>query len=137
MTKKILALAILVMTLFLMGCNNNDGGTGGEGGNQGAHPSGGGGNVEEKTPDGEFFFNAIVTDAGQKGYLMVEVVDSNVAFGPYHVIVGEQTVYIGADGATITREDIKKGDKIQIIFGGQVMQSYPPKIAATKITVLK
>lgn len=146
MSRKIFAIVILVMMLFIMGCEPNDSDNGGsadngstEGGNtdngnaDSVNDSDGNNGVEEKNENGEFFFKAKVTSVSDKSHIEVEIIDSEVAFGTYWVLVGDQTEYVGADSVPIRREDIKVGDTIEIIFGGQVMQSYPPRIAATKI----
>lgn len=56
--------------------------------------------------------------------------------GPFWVITSEETVILGKDGKKIGREDINPGDKLEITWGGQVMMSYPPQIAALKIRVI-
>lgn len=145
MTKKILALGILVMMMFLIGCNsnrnnsnnNNNGdntGTpeGNDNGNQTGDPSTGG-SVEERNENGEYFYMAKVSNIDDKHHIAVEIIDSQIAFGTYWVLVGGQTTFVDEDGTSLTREDIKVGDTIEIIFSGQVMMSYPPQIAAIKI----
>ena len=56
--------------------------------------------------------------------------------GPFWVITSEQTVFLGKGGEKISREDINPGDELEITWGGQVMMSYPPQIAALKIRVI-
>ena len=138
MSKRFLALAVLFMMLFTVGCNggNNNANDGNSDENNGANTENGsdtGNGVEERNADGEFFYRGIVTAVDNKYYIAMEIVDSNVAFGVYHVLVGDQTVFINSDGATISRDQIKVGDTIEVVFSGQVMLSMPPQIAAQKI----
>ena len=110
MKRKILALAIATLTLFLVGCQ----------------PTG--------TPpiEGQFNLKAIVKSTDTTGSLEVEVVESDYAFGVYIVHTSKAT-FIDSDGQTIEASDIKVGDSIEINYGGQVMMSYPPQIVAYKI----
>lgn len=57
------------------------------------------------------------------------------ASGIYWVITGDETPIVNEDGTPA--KPLKAGDKIEIIYGGQVMMSYPPQIVAKKIVVLK
>ncbi len=118
--------------LFSVGCqsdnNNNAGGNNGENNNGSAN-----GGVEERNADGEFFYRGVVTEVDNKYHIAMEIIDSQVAFGIYHVIVSNQTVFLDADGSDINREDVKVGDTIEVVFSGQVMLSMPPQIAAQKI----
>lgn len=137
MSKKIFAIAVLVMMLFLFGCEpgNNTGGADNGDTENGGSTDGGDtkGGVEEKNEEGEFFFRGRVTSVSDPYFIEVEIIDSQVAFGIYWVNVSAETEYIRADSVPINREDIKVGDTIEIIFSGQVMMSYPPRIAAQKI----
>ena len=64
----------------------------------------------------------------------VEVIEGDYgASGPYWVVTGA-TQYFDSTGRTIGRNDIRVGDTVEIRYNGQVMMSYPPKIAATRIT---
>ena len=143
MSKKIFAIAILVMMLFLMGCGkgNGNGGEGSEGGGQsnpGESSSGSTkGGVDEKNENGEYFFKATVTDVSNKKCLVVEVIESKIAFGTYHVLINSSTEFVGSDSVPINISDIKVGDTIEIIFDGKVMNSFPPQISAHKIILVK
>ena len=67
--------------------------------------------------------------------LEVEVIEGEYgASGIYWVIVSPETKYFGADGKGASLADFSVGDKIEIVYGGQVMMSYPPQIVAKKIT---
>ena len=132
MSKRIFALMILVMMLFAMGCEggNNNGGDGYI--NEDGDIVNGNG-IEERNADGEFFFRGVVKSVDNKYYISMEIIDSNVAFGIYHVNVDAGTKYVSAEGNGISRDDIKVGDTIEVVFSGQVMLSMPPQIYAQKI----
>ncbi len=91
-----------------------------------------------KTPeipdDGtEFVLTGIVTAISDR--IEIEVINSDYAFGIYWVLVSESTTLQRADGSAISLSDIKVGDTVEITYGGQVMMSYPPQIAARKVTL--
>ncbi len=137
MSKKIFAVVILVMMLFVIGCepSNNGGGNTNNGGNNQNGGSTDGKGVEEKNENDEFVFKGRVTSVSNPYHIEMEIIDSEIAFGIYWVNVGSQTEYIGSDSVPINREDIKVGDTIEVVFSGQVMMSYPPQISAQKIIV--
>ena len=83
---------------------------------------------------GEFRLKATVTAVTDR--LEVEVYDSDYAFGTYHVLTDISTAYYNANGGRISASDIKPGDRIEIYYGGQTMQSYPPQIYSAKIVKL-
>ena len=55
--------------------------------------------------------------------------------GPYHILVNDNTKFVFENGQNASISDVKAGNKIEIIFNGQVMLSYPPQIAAQKIVI--
>ena len=57
------------------------------------------------------------------------------ASGAYWVITNSATVIKDQNNNHISTLNV--GDKIEIIYSGQVMLSYPPQIVAKKIIVLK
>lgn len=119
MSKKIFAVAILVMMLFAIGCQpaeNNNG-------------------IEEKNAKGEYVFKGEVTNVSEKKYIVMEIIDSDIAFGTYHVLVGVTTTFFHMDDSAASRDEIKVGDIIEVAFSGQVMMSYPPQIYAQKIYI--
>ena len=85
----------------------------------------------------EFVLKATVNGFEGTGRLSVEIVESDYAFGTYIVLVGEDTVCVDSNGNSVGVEQINSGDMVKITYGGQVMMSYPPQIAARKIVVLK
>ncbi len=74
---------------------------------------------------------ARVLGVGQ--YIDVEVTESEYTSGPHRVITDRTTEYLGVDGERIGREEIRVGDMVEILYGGQVMMSYPPMIVAMRI----
>ena len=88
----------------------------------------------EKDEDDGYRMVAEIIAVGDK--LEVEVIEGEYgASGIYLVNVGEATLY-RSEGGSITKDDLSAGDKIEIIYSGQVMMSYPPQIVAKQITKL-
>ncbi len=140
MNKKIFALALICMMLFAMGCNSaTDGQQEGSdiGGNTDSNNNQNNADnsrgVEERNADGEFFYRGVVTSTDNASYIVMEIIDSQVAFGIYHVLVDTGTVYVDEDGNAISRDSIKVGDTIEVVFSGQVMLSLPPQIYAQRV----
>ena len=67
----------------------------------------------------------------------VEVMESDYAYGVYWVLTSNDTEFISKSGEKIQKQDIKEDSVIEIVYGGQVMMSYPPQIAAVKVTVIE
>ena len=89
--------------------------------------------VDGQIPFGEqFVLKGIVKSVSDHSQLEVEVIESDYAYGIYWVHVSDAT-FVDADGNSISVNDIKAGDTINITYGGQVMMSYPPQIVAYKI----
>ena len=65
----------------------------------------------------------------------VTVLESEYTFGVHWVITSNETEFIGKNGEKISKGDLAVGDAVEIVYSGQVMMSYPPQIAARKITV--
>ena len=86
-----------------------------------------------KDEEGNVYMTATVTALGEK--LEVEVTKGSNAYGTYNVIVGERTEIYNKKGEKVTRDAISLGDSIEILYNGQVMRSFPPQIAALKITI--
>ena len=124
--KNIIKIAVMVLTRSLL-CSC--GAISGNGGNSSGSENEGGG---ESGP--EFVIKARVNAVGEK--IEVDVIEGEYAYGIYWVITSEQTEFLGKDGGKITKNDIKPGDTLEIVYNGQVMMSYPPQIVARKITVL-
>ena len=80
---------------------------------------------------GSVVMTAEITELGDK--ILVTVLESEYTFGPHLVITPDETKYLDKHGMAITRSDLKVGDKVEILYGGQVMMSYPPQIVAAEI----
>lgn len=96
---------------------------------------GAGDNPDAREGDGreEFFLIGEVTNITDR--IELNVIEGEYAYGIYHVLVSEQTDIFGKDGGKITLNGIKIGDTVRVIYGGQVMMSYPPQIAAFEVRV--
>ena len=79
------------------------------------------------------WMEATVTEAGER--LLVEVTRSDYTSGPHIVLVNDGTVIEDEDGNPLSASSIKQGDKLTILYSGQVMLSYPPQIVALRIIV--
>ena len=113
MKRLLKALILLLALTALTACGTNDG----------ANPK----------PVEGVKMTAKVTEVTDR--LGVEVLESEYAFGPYLVHMGEKVKIYGKNGETISLSDIKVGDTVEIIYSGQVMMSYPPQIVALRIIV--
>ena len=74
---------------------------------------------------------ALIDNIGE--YVEVTVLESEYTFGQHWVITPKETKFFDENGVAISREQLKAGDKVEILYSGQVMLSYPPKIVARKI----
>ena len=67
----------------------------------------------------------------------VEVIEGDYgASGVYWINYSSTTKIVSSDGVALKIGDLSVGDKIEIIYNGQVMMSYPPQVVARKITKL-
>ena len=106
--------------------------------------------VDSATPDGAQSEDDYVPDGSKPGdgvrmvasiteisdRITVEVLESPYTFGTHWVITAPSTEYYAKDGRLISRSDLKVGDKVEILYSGQVMMSLPPQIVAAKISVM-
>ena len=122
MTKRILAIVMLVMMLFAMGCSPTDKGPVGGNDNNSSNDNG---DVKEINEADYFLYKGKIVSNENSRYIEVEIIDSQIAFGKYLVLVDAATVYQDSEG----------NDVIEISFSGQVMMSLPPQIYAQKITL--
>ena len=130
---RIMALALVCVMLFVTGCNNKNNAPDKDGDNTPPNSENGGiVNESIKLEDGEVVFRGQVTSSDKKE-IQMEILDSEIAFGIYRVLYNSETPFFGLDGQQITLSDIEIGDVIEVVFSGQVMQSYPPQIAARRI----
>ena len=130
MNKKILVMAIAALMLFAMGCGPTDNGPVGGNDNNSSNDNG---DVKEINEADYFLYKGKIVSNENTRYIEVEIIDSQIAFGKYIVLVDAATVYQDSEGNEITREDLKVDDVIEISFSGQVMMSLPPQIYAQKI----
>lgn len=82
-------------------------------------------------PKAEFVLKAIVKKV-ENDRLVVEVIESDYAFGIYHILTASAKYY-NKNGSQVTRESIMVGDTIEITYSGQTMLSYPPQVVAYSI----
>ena len=132
-TKKIIAATILSAMLLAVGCNNTDDSNLANDSTNDNAENGGIQNQHIELSEGEVVFRAKVITNEPKHYIEAEIVDSQIAFGVYHALVSDITEFYSKSGEKINREDIADGDIIEIVFSGQVMNSYPPKISAKRV----
>ena len=123
---------MLVMMLFAMGCGPTDKGPVGGNDNNSSNDNG---DVKEINDADYFLYKGKIVSNKNTRYIEVEIIDSQIAFGKYLVLVDAATVYQNSEGNEITRDDLKVDDVIEISFSGQVMMSLPPQIYAQKITL--
>ena len=119
--KKIVKIAVLVLTISMLFSCADNGSQHGEDGESGSNAQ-------------SFVLKGVVRSVDEK--IEVEVIESDYAFGTYLVITSENTDFIANDGAKINKSDIKNGDIIEITYNGQTMLSLPPQIVAHKIKVI-
>ena len=110
MKKTILSIILILCQLFLIGCE-----------------------VTSGMNNEKFVLTAEVLSVNEK--IEVNVIDSDYAFGVYHVITSNETQFFDRDGNVIDKSSVNVNDVIEITYGGQVMMSYPPQIVASKIVI--
>ena len=145
--RKIIISIVLILAIGLLascslygritGGSENDGGNGVNNGSEdnGNGGNDNGGNGGEQGNRESVKMTATVKNISDK--IEVEVIEGEYgASGIYWVITYDETAFAGKDGEKITRADLKVGDTVEILYGGQVMMSYPPQIVAGRITVL-
>ena len=92
-------------------------------------------NSTESRSDG-FVMRARVDAVGD--VIEVTVIDApHGNTGVFWVLTSPSTQLMDADGTTVSASDITPGDTVKITYSGQVMLSYPPRIAAQKIEIMK
>ena len=135
-TNRIIALILAFIMLMAVGCQKNDGDKAPQKGENKPNAENGGiKNSSIKLEESEAVYRGKVTSLGDSYALEMEIVDSEIAFGPYRVLIGDITTFYGVNGEKIDREDIELGDVIEVVFSGQVMMSYPPQIAAKRVYI--
>ena len=111
MSKRIISLFLLALApfLFCAGCNN-----------------------EEEQP--QFKMKAKILAVNS--HIEVEILKDEYNSGLLWVNYSKETKIVNSAGKSITLEDLKEGDEIEIVYSGQVMMSYPGQIYAQRITLL-
>jgi hypothetical protein len=122
--------------LMAVGCQKNDETRVPEKGeNEPNAENGGIKNSAIKLEGNEVVYRGKVTNLGDNRELEMEIVDSEIAFGLYRVLISGETTFYGVDGEKIDRGEIELDDIIEVVFSGQVMMSYPPQIAAKRVYI--
>ena len=120
--KRIILFALLLaFSLSLVACKNEDAVS--------ALKS----NTDDEPASPSVEMEGAVTETGER--LVVEVTKSEYTSGPHVVLINDSTVITDANGNFLSAEDIKVGDRLKILYSGQVMLSYPPQIVALHIVV--
>lgn len=133
---RIIALILAFIMLMAVGCQKNDETKVPEKGeNEPNAENGGIKNSSIKLEGSEVVYRGKITNLGGKKELEMEIVDSEIAFGVYRVLIGDETEFYDVKGEKIDRNTLKEGDIIEVVFSGQVMMSYPPQIAAKRIYI--
>ena len=123
--KKIIKSIIMLLSLSLLaGCAvvGNEGGIDGR--------------SNDNASVGEYKIKATVNGILDGELEVTATEDEKNAFGPYRALTNEKTKYYGKDGESVSRDNIKTGDVIEILYNGQVMRSYPPQIVAISVIVV-
>jgi hypothetical protein len=81
----------------------------------------------------KFVLKGIVIAINDK--LEIEVIESDYAFGIYHVIVPNDIPITDKSGNAIALNDLKADDIVLVKYNGQTMLSYPPQIVAHGINL--
>lgn len=99
------------------------------------HPGCDGNHTDDSNENGDtsgnFYLTGIVKAVNRN--IEIDVINSDYAFGIYWVLISQDTIICDANGNRIFLNDIKPGDTVEIVYGGQVMMSYPPQISARKV----
>ncbi len=125
MKKILMGLILLLCAVLLVAC-------------AGGGVSGGNEHGDTPTQGNSVKMTATVMSFPSADKIEVNVIEGEYgASGVYWVIVSPETALFGKDGASIALSDITEGATVEILYGGQVMMSYPPQIVAKSITLCK
>ena len=114
--KKILSILVLALALpVLFACGGDGGSQSGEG---------------EESPD-TFTMKAEILALGE--LIEVNVTEAEYASGLYWIITSDKTEFLDKDGMKTEKTALAVGDTVYITYNGQVMMSYPPKVAALSV----
>lgn len=90
-------------------------------------------NRDDTKPRGDVRMVAVIIEMGEK--ISVDVIESEYTTGIHWVLTSGGTEFFDQKGNAIERSDLKPSDKVEILYSGQVMMSYPPQIVAARISV--
>lgn len=93
------------------------------------------GELDGQAPATENVFYLVGKVSEVSDRILIDVTEGEYADGPYWILVSAQTEIYDTDGGKITADGIKIGDTVKVIYGGQVMMSYPPQVAAIEVRV--
>lgn len=65
----------------------------------------------------------------------IDITEGEYAEGIYLVIYSSAK-FVRKNGEVASISDLSVGDEIEVTYGGQVMMSYPPQVAASMIRIL-
>ena len=124
MRKILLTVILLALTMSLFSCSAIDKLLGKDDENK---------SNDGSKPSGDVRMIARITEMGDK--ISVDVLESEYTSGIHWVITTGGTEFFDKNGNEIERSDLKVSDKVEILYSGQVMLSYPPQIVAARISV--
>ena len=81
-----------------------------------------------------FILRGVVLSTEER--LMIEVIESEYAFGEYVVLLNEDTQFTDREGKPSSPAALAAGQTVEVVYGGQVMMSYPAQIVASRIQIL-
>ena len=116
--KKIILLVsvLLILTLLIASCNDDE--------------------VNPTISDSGEGVKMTAVVKGIEDKIEVEVIEGDYdASGIYWVNFSNETVFTNSQNLRLSVDDLKVGDTVEIIYGGQVAMSYPPQIFAKKIVI--
>lgn len=90
---------------------------------------------ESMQEDQEFEMIGVVKDINDK--IEIDVIESDYAYGIYWVITFEKTKYVDVNDNEISKGDVQIGDKVEIVYNGQTMMSFPPQVVAYSVKVIE
>lgn len=120
MKKRFWLCALLALALLTAGCETKP-------------EKSDGGDLPAGAVPSSFVMEATVSEVGER--ILVEVTQSEYTSGPHFLIVTDQTAIKNESGKPLSKEAIRVGDLLTVIYNGQVMLSYPPQVVALSITV--
>ena len=81
-----------------------------------------------------FILRGVVLSTEER--LMIEVIESEYAFGEYVVLLNGDTQFADREGKPSSPAALAAGQTVEVVYGGQVMMSYPPQIVARAVQIL-